>query len=68
MNASSPPAFPVKDEDATGPVQQLSLTKRELIAAMTLQGLVAAGRRAGAGTAAEAVQLADSLIAELAQA
>lgn len=42
-----------------------TLMKRELFAAMALQGLLAAGKMASTGTATEAVRQADQLIAAL---
>ena len=63
MSDSSGPVFPVLD------INHLGLTKRELFAAMTMQGLMAnMGNTPGARwTAATSVDFADALLKQLAE-
>jgi hypothetical protein len=71
-HAINEPAFPVDAEaGAKGPIvligQHLGLTKRELFAAMAMQGALANGNKDGALTdyATVAVGAADALLAAL---
>lgn len=61
-------AYPVLDRDQTpNGTYQLGLTKRELFAAMAMQGMLACDRRADLELAEKAVIYADALLKELAK-
>lgn len=73
MSKANEPAFPQSDEPSKVPTYQMGLTKRELMAGLAMQGILAmhAHRELdpsevkGKTIVTNAVTLADALLAEL---